>query len=125
AYFNVGYMLSQPLGFISSALSVSAFPSFARRAQLGRDRVGPVLRKILRYQLVMAMPVAVGPSLMAERVIPFLFHRADFQAAAGALRVLSLGLPLIFLNLTSRYVLAALDAQRSYLTAILLGLAVN
>jgi len=125
AYFNVGYMLSQPLGFISSALSVSAFPSFARRAQLGGDRIGPVLRKTLRYQLVMAMPIAVGLSLLAERVIPFLFHRADFQAAAGALQVLSLGLPLIFLNLTSRYVLAALDAQRSYLSAILLGLGVN
>jgi O-antigen/teichoic acid export membrane protein len=124
-YFNIGYMLSQPLGFISSALSVSAFPSFARRAQAGPHGIGPVLRKTVRYQLVMAMPVAIGLSLLAERVIPFLFHKGDFAAASGALKVLSLGLPLIFLNLTSRYVLAALDAQRSYLTAIMAGLAVN
>ena len=125
AYFNIGYMLSQPLGFISSALSVSAFPSLARRAQVGPHGVGSVLRRTLRYQLVMAMPIAVGLSLLAERVIPFLFHHGDFAAASGALRVLSLGLPLIFLNLTSRYVLAALDAQRSYLRAIMVGLAVN
>src|SRR5262249_37070855 len=32
AYFNIGYMLSQPLGFVSSALSISVFPSLARRA---------------------------------------------------------------------------------------------
>jgi O-antigen/teichoic acid export membrane protein len=125
AYFNIGYMLSQPLGFISSALSISAFPSLARRAALGPAGVGSVLRKTLKYQIVMAMPIAVGLSLLAERVIPFLFHHADFQAASGPLRVLSLGLPLIFLNLTSRYVLAALDAQRAYLAAIVLGLGVN
>jgi O-antigen/teichoic acid export membrane protein len=125
AYFNIGYMLSQPLGFVSSALSVSAFPSLARRAQVGPAGIGPVLRKTLRYQLVMAMPIGIGLSLLAERVIPFLFHHGDFRAAAGALQVLSLGLPLIFLNLTSRYVLAALGAQRSYLSAILLGLGVN
>jgi O-antigen/teichoic acid export membrane protein len=125
AYFNIGYMLSQPLGFVSSALSISAFPSIARRAQLGKELIGPVLRKTIKYQVVMAMPIAVGLSLLAERVIPFLFHQADFVAAAGALRIMSLGLPLIFLNLTARYVLTAMDAQRSYLLAILLGLGVN
>jgi len=125
AYFNIGYMLSQPLGFFSSALSISAFPSFARRAQLSPNGIGPVLRKTIKYQLVMALPIAVGLSLLSERVIPFLFHHGDFLAASGALRVLSLGLPLIFLNLTSRYVLAALDAQRSYLLAIVIGLGVN
>ncbi len=125
AYFNVGYLLSQPLGFISSALSISAFPALARRAPLGPEGVGPVLRKTLKVQLVMALPLAVGLALLAERVIPILFHGGGFLPAGVALRILSLGLPLIFLNLTSRYVLAALDAQRAYLRAIALGLAVN
>ena len=125
AYFNIGYMLSQPLGFISSALSISAFPSFARRAQLGPSGIAPVLRKTIKYQIVMALPIAVGLSLLAERVVPLLFHAGGFVEAGGALRILSLGLPLIFLNLTARYVLAALDAQRSYLLAIVLGLVVN
>ena len=125
AYFNIGYMLSQPLGFISSALSISAFPSIARRAQLGPKGMGAVLRKTIKVQLAMALPIAVGLSLLADRVIPFLFRHGDFQAAGGALRVLSLGLPLIFLNLTSRYVLTAMNAQRSYLAAIVIGLAVN
>src|SRR5262249_1882719 len=42
AYFNVGYMLSQPLGFISSALSISAFPEVARRAQVGANGMADV-----------------------------------------------------------------------------------
>jgi len=125
AYFNIGYMLSQPLGFVSSALSISAFPSLARRAQLGPDRIGPLIHRTLKYQLVMALPIAVGLSLLSDRVIPLLFRGGGFEHAGAALRILSFGLPLIFLNLTARYVLAALDAQRSYLRAIALGLAVN
>ena len=125
AYFNIGYMLSQPLGFVSSALSVSVFPSLARRAQLGPEGVAPVLRRTFKYQLIMALPLAAGLALLAPRVIPFLFRGGDFHPAGVALRILSLGLPLIFLNLTSRYVLAALDAQRPYLQAIALGLVVN
>ena len=39
AFFNVGYMLSQPLGFVSTALSMAAFPVWARRAQRGPDAV--------------------------------------------------------------------------------------
>ena len=39
--------------------------------------------------------------------------------------ILSLGLALFFLNLMSRYVLTALDQQRAYLGAILMGLVVN
>src|SRR5262249_40365152 len=97
----------------------------ARRAQLGPEGAGPVLRRTLKYQLIMALPVAVGLALLAPRVVPFLFHHGDFLEAGVSLRILSLGLPLIFLNLTSRYVLAALDAQRSYLRAMGLGLAVN
>jgi O-antigen/teichoic acid export membrane protein len=125
AYFNIGYMLSQPLGFVSSALSISAFPSLARRAQLGRDGIASLVRRTFKYQLVMALPIAVGLALLAPRVIPFLFHGGSFVQAGGALRILSLGLPLIFLNLTARYVLTALDAQRSYLIAIAIGLVVN
>lgn len=125
AYYNIGYMLSQPLGFVSSALSISAFPAFSRRAQHGVSGFAPVLRKTVKYQLIMALPLAVGLALLAERVIPFLFQRGGFLEASDALRVISLGLPLIFLNLTARYLLAALDSQRSYLLAIAVGLVVN
>ena len=125
AFYNIGYMLAQPLGFLSSALSISAFPAFSRRAKLDPEGIGRVLRRTVKYQIVMAVPIAVGLAIMAERVIQFLFHGGGFVEAGGALRVISLGLPLVFLNLTARYMLTALDAQRAYLSAIVVGLMVN
>jgi len=125
AYFNIGYMLSQPLGFISSAFSVSAFPSLARSARLGPEAVRPVLRSAIKFQFLAALPLSVGLFLLSKRVVPLLLHHGSFQKAGVALMILSLGLALFFLNLMSRYVLAALDQQRSYLGAILMGLVVN
>ena len=125
AYFNIGYMLSQPLGFISSAFSVSAFPSLSRGARSGPDGVRPVLLSAVKFQFLAALPVSVGLFLLSRRVVPLLLHRGSFEKAGIALSVMSLGLTLIFLNLMSRYVLAAVDHQRAYLKAILLGLAVN
>ena len=125
AYFNIGYMLSQPLGFISSAFSVSAFPSLSRGAQVGADGVRPVLRSAVKFQFLAALPISVGLFLLSRRVVPLLLHHGNFERAGVALSVMSLGLTLIFLNLMSRYVLAAVDQQRAYLKAILVGLVVN
>jgi len=124
-YFNVGYMLSQPLGFVSSAFSISAFPSLARAAQRGADAVRPTLRRAVKFQFLIAFPITVGLILLAERLIPLLFRGGGFRESAIALKVIGLGLTLIFLNLMSRYVLAALNEQRAYLRAILTGLVVN
>ena len=125
AYFNIGYMLSQPLGFISSAFSVSVFPSLARSARLGPESVQPVLRSAVKFQFLAALPLSVGLFLLSRRVVRLLLHGGSFQQAGGALMVLSLALTFIFLNLMSRYVLAALDQQRAYLRAIVAGLLVN
>jgi O-antigen/teichoic acid export membrane protein len=125
AYFNIGYMLSQPLGFISSAFSVSAFPSLSRGAHGGAGGVRPVLRSAVKFQFLAALPISVGLFLLSRRVVPLLLHRGSFEKAGVALSVMSLGLTVIFLNLMSRYVLAAVDQQRAYLRAILVGLVVN
>lgn len=124
-YFNVGYMLSQPLGFISSAFSISAFPSLARAARRGPDAVRPTLRRAIKFQFLLAFPITVGLGLLAERLIPVLFHGGGFRQSAVALKIISLGLTFIYMNLMSRYVLAAIDEQRAYLRAIITGLVVN
>ena len=125
AFYNVGYMLSQPLGFVSSAFNVSAFPSLARSALRGPESVRPLLRRAVKFQFLAGLPLSVGLFILAPRVVPLLLKGEDFHAAGIALRVISSGLVLIFLNLMSRYVLTALDSQRAYFHAIVVGLGAN
>jgi len=126
ACFNVSYLLSQPFGFLASALSMAAFPAFARRrGREALDLAGP-MRAALKYQLVVAIPIGAGLFLLSNALVPLLFHHGKgYGGAVAALRVLSLAVPFVFLNLHARYLLAAIDRQRVYLTAVCVGLAAN
>jgi O-antigen/teichoic acid export membrane protein len=125
ARFNAAYLLSQPLGFIASALGLALFPALSRRARGDAEGVRSALRHTLRAQLLLAFPLTAALTLLAGPVIELLFHGRGFEPAASALRVLGGGLVLIFFNLVARYVLTALDRQAAYLRAVAWGLAVN
>jgi O-antigen/teichoic acid export membrane protein len=133
ACFNVSYLLSQPFGFLASALSMAAFPAFARRASRpqagsgidGQGLAGP-MRAAIKYQLVVSVPIGAGLLLLAGTLVPLLFHGGKgYEGAVATLRVMSLAVPFVFVNLHSRYLLAAIGRQRIYLAAVCVGLVGN
>ena len=125
ACFNVGYLLSQPFGFIASAVTLGAFPALARRAQREAAATGRALRRTLRYLVLAAFPLSVGLVVLARPLIDVLFRGHGFERAPLALIVLGPVLTPIFLNLAARYVLAALDRQERYLRGVIAGLVTN
>lgn len=126
ACFNVAYLLAQPLGFVASALAMSVFPSVARIADTDTAGLQRMLRAANKFQYIVACPLAAGLSITAARVVPLFFPAgAGFERAAAGLAVIALSLPFVFMNLQSRYLLAALGRQRTYLIAVAIGLAVN
>ncbi|MEO6463130.1 MAG: flippase, partial [Candidatus Eisenbacteria bacterium] len=125
SYFQVAYLLSQPFTFVATALAMAMFPRLARRALEPSAELRASLRRALKCQILMGLPLTLGLVLLAEPLIDLLFHGHGFNQAATALRIMSLGITVIFLNHAARYALAALDRQRDYLVAVGLGIAVN
>jgi O-antigen/teichoic acid export membrane protein len=126
ACFNVAYMLSQPFGFLGSALAVAVFPAFARLGGRASDELSRALRAASKYQLLVSLPLAAGLFMVSDRMVPLLFHDGSgYARAAAALGITSLALPFVFLNLQSRYLLAAVGQQRVYLIGVAVGLLVN
>ena len=125
AYLNVSLMLSQPLNFIANVVGIAILPIVARDARAGGQALRRDLVLNFKWLALSALPLTVGLYLLAPRIVALLFRGRDFEPAAAGLQLLSLGLLVMFLNLSSRYLLAALDRQRHYLRAILLGLIVN
>ena len=125
AQFQVAYLLTQPFGFVASAVSIAVFPMLARRADRGDGGFGRALHEAVRWELIISLPLTAVLVVLAPALIARLFHGGDFAPAATAIRWLGLGLTVIFLNLTARYALPALGRQRRYLEATLAGLAVN
>jgi len=125
AYLNVSLMLSQPLSFIANVLGIAILPMVARDAHAGDQALRRDLVLNFKWQALSALPLTAGLYLLARPIVALLFKGRDFEPAAAGLQLLSLGLIVMFVNLSSRYLLAALDRQRHYLRAILLGLVVN
>jgi len=125
AYLNVAYMLSQPLSFIASVIGIAILPTVARDARAGEQVLHRDILHNFKWQVLAALPLAVGLVLLARPIVALLFRGPGFAPAAVGLQVMSLGLVVMFLNISSRYLLAALDRQGRYLRAILLGLVVN
>lgn len=123
--YHVAYLLSQPFTFAAAALSMAMFPSLSRRAQQAVPDLNGSLRRAFKWQFLMALPLTLGLAVLADPLIALFFAGHGFESAAVALRLMSLGLTLFFLNHSARYVLAAIDRQRTYLVAVLIGLAVN
>jgi len=125
AYFNVSLMFSQPLNFIANVLAIAIMPMVARDARAGDQALRRDLLLNIKWQTISALPLTAGLYVMARPIVALLFRGRDYEPAAAGLRLLSLGLLVMFLNLSSRYVLTALDRQRHYLRAIVVGLIVN
>ena len=126
ACFNVAYLLSQPFGFLGSALAMAVFPAFARLgAEAAADLAAP-LRAAFKYQLLLSLPLGAGLFMLADRIVPLLFHEsAGYGSAAAAIGAMALALPFVFFNLQSRYLLAAVGRQHVYLWGVAVGLLVN
>jgi O-antigen/teichoic acid export membrane protein len=126
ACFNVAYLLSQPFGFFGSALAMAVFPAFARFGGRVSAELSRALRAACKYQLLVSLPLAAGLAVLGARLVPLLFHEgAGYEQAANAIGITALALPFVFLNLQSRYLLAAVGRQRIYLFAVAAGLVVN
>jgi len=125
AYFNVAFMLSQPITFIAMVFGIAVFPMVARDARGNEQALRRDLTLNFKWQVLFSVPLMVGLFLLARPVVSLLFRGRDFQPAATGLAVTSLGLVVFFLNISYRYVLAALDRQRQFFHAILAGLAAN
>jgi O-antigen/teichoic acid export membrane protein len=125
AYLNVATMLSLPFTFIANVIGIAIQPTVARDAHAGGEALRRDLLLNFKWQALAALPLSVGIFLLAHPIVGLLFKGREFGPAAAGLQLLSLGLLVMFLNLSSRYLLAALDQQGRYLRAVLTGLIVN
>lgn len=123
--YQVGFNLSTPFDFIATALCISMFPSLSRHAGIGHPSLGRNMRRAVKMQYILAFPLTVALFVAARPLIELFFHGRGFDHAATALRVLSLGLAVVFVHHVARYALAAIGRQAHYLKAVLVGIAVN
>lgn len=110
-WYNAAYRLVTPLGFIPGALMASVFPTMSRYYVSSEDSLKIAYEKSFKYLLILALPIAVGTTILADRFILFLYGE-EFSNAVIALQILIWAEAIIFLNIVLGTVLNSMDRQK-------------
>lgn len=103
----------------------AVFPLFARHAAADRAALCQAYDYLVRLLLLIALPLAVGISVLAPTWIALLADAAYVPLGAPALGLLIWYLPLSYVNGVTQYVLIALDRPKTITFAFALAAVFN
>lgn len=111
--YGAAYTVAEAFLLISTAVTTSLFPSFARFAR-DRDAAG-IARAYSRSAgllAVVALPIAVSLTILAPKAVATIYGR-EFAPAAAALAILVWNVPLAFITAPLNRILEAWDGERA------------
>ena len=109
-WYKAACTLVYSLIIIPTILSYAIFPAMSRFYISSRDALKTTLEKSAKYLFVVGLPIAVGTLLLSDRII-LLFYGESFRHSIIALQILSLYLPLRFMNHATGYTLSSINKE--------------
>ncbi len=95
-YYNVSYNLILTTMLMAQSLALSMFPALVKEFNSGKGSIKDTVQRAMRYLLMIAMPLAVGGFLVADRLI-ILLYGPDFAEAVVLFKIMVWALPFMFL----------------------------
>ncbi len=110
---------------IATALGVAIIPNFAEEAARGNVRtIRNKLHKAVRFGMIIAIPAAVGLSVLAEPVITMLFS-GDNEIAVTLLRYGTIAVVIYSISTITNSALQGLDRERFTVISALFALIIH
>ena len=108
--YNASYRLLDALYFIPAAVIGAVFPAMSRLHISSKTVLQGLYKKAFYYLLVLALPMAIGATLVAERLMHFMYG-SDFLGASIALKILIWAEAAIFLSSLTGHLMNATNRQ--------------
>jgi O-antigen/teichoic acid export membrane protein len=123
-YYSAAYNLVFSAAILSNAFNTALFPSLTRRAATSEPALARVYGRSLRYLMLAAFPIAVGTSVLADRLVPVLYT-IDYLPAVPALQLVIWAVPLMFLSEFLGYMAIVQNRERTVARAVVLSTGLN
>ncbi len=123
-YYNSAYTLIFSIAVISNILNTSLYPSLTRQATTQPQTLPAIYERVLLYLLAIALPIAVGGSILANQLVQFLYGDG-YADSMAALRILLWVIPFMFCTEFLGYVILIMGAEKRVARAIILSTTVN
>lgn len=95
--YAAAYRLMESLLFVPAAFMGAVYPTLSRISTSGREAVLSASGKTLRYMAMIGIPFGVGTTVLAERLILFLFG-SEYVESVLPLQIIIWAMVLIFIN---------------------------
>jgi len=122
--YSAAYRLIETLGFIPMAFTGALYPVLSQLHISAQDSLKFAYQKSFQYLLLIGLPLAVGTTLIADRVIIGIYS-AEFSGAASALRILVWVTPFSFLSWLLVTMLISINRQGLMSRVTFLGMVLN
>jgi O-antigen/teichoic acid export membrane protein len=119
-YYSAALKLVTLWSMIPASYMTVVFPILTIAYQESRQKAINIQNKSIKYLLALALPLAVGMTVLADRII-LQVYGPRFEESSWALRLLSWYVPLIFCNEVLWRILLARDEQHLVLRGQLIA----
>ena len=109
-WYNAAYNLVLGFKSIPHLFMNALFPLMSGYFVSSKDSLRDIYEKSFKYLFILGLPLAVGITLLADRIILLLYGQ-QFSNSIIALQILAWDVLLIFLYMCSAFVLASIDKQ--------------
>jgi len=123
-YYSAAYKLLEALMFIPGIFAASIYPAISKFFISSPESLKMVYQKGFKYLLILAFPIAVGTTLLANKII-FLIYKGEFVQSIFALQILIWTVPLIFLSSLLGILLASINRQALAFKINFIGMLLN
>lgn len=110
-YYSAAYRLTESLRLVPMAVTTSLYPMMARTHERASETLAEVLASGLKPLLLLVMPICLGVTLFADRLVNLLYT-PGFAPAGTALAILVWAELWFFVNSPMSYALFSMDRQR-------------
>ena len=109
--YSAAYKLFEPFSLIPIAIMVSLFPIMSESFKKAKDRLLKSYRLSIKYLLIIALPIAIGVILLADKIILLIFG-IPFANSSSVLRILIASIVFTFMSSILLNVLISIDKQK-------------
>ena len=109
-WYNTAYRLFFVLLMIPSALNVAIFPVMSRLHVSSKDALKFAYEKSFKYLTIIAIPIGVGGTLLAEKIILLIFGN-QYQPAVIIFQILILSAVFVFMGTPASSLLNSTNRQ--------------
>ena len=109
-WYNVAYRLAAVLLFIPGAYFSSVFPVMSKFYVSSKESLKSIYEKSVKYMVIIAVPIGVGTSLLADKIILLIFG-AEYSHSIIALQILIWSTVFIFVSLGFAHLFNSLNRQ--------------